>query len=95
MPKLLIKQNPIKLNHSPTLNTVIMVEETLKKMDESAISIAGLKRILPKQINHNTLMVILEYLETSNKIAVGLKGMTWIHNTSPILRKAIRNGLEL
>lgn len=81
--------------HWPTLNTVIMVEETLKNMNESIISIAELKRKLPRQVNHNTLMLILNYLEKSNKIAVTLKGITWIHNTNPNLRKAIAEGLEL
>jgi len=84
-----------KLEHSPTLNTVLMVEETLKNMDESVITIAKLKKILPKQVNHNTLKIILLYLEYSNKIAVTLKGITWIHNTNPQLRKAISKGLEL
>ena len=51
--------------HWPTLNTVIMVEKTLKKINESVISIAELKRKLPKQVNHNTLMIILRYLIVS------------------------------
>ena len=84
-----------KLEHSPTLNTVLMVEETLKNMNESVITIAKLKKILPKQVNHNTLKIILLYLEYSNKIAVTLKGITWIHNINPQLRKAISEGLEL
>jgi len=81
--------------HSPTLNTVLMVELTIKSADESVLTIAELKRRLPKQVNHSTLMLILEYLEDSNKIAVSLKGITWIHNTNPSLQKAIRGGLEL
>jgi len=81
--------------HWPTLNTVIMVEDTLKKMNESVISIAGLKRILPRKVNHNTLMVILEYLDKSNKIAVSLKGITWIENNNPNLKKAIMQGMEI
>ena len=84
-----------KLEHSPTLNTVLMVEDTLKNMNESVITIAKLKKILPKQVNHNTLKIILLYLEYSNKIAVTLKGITWIHNTNLRLRKAISEGLEL
>ena len=52
-----------KLEHAPTLNTVFMVEDTLKNIDESAVTIAELKRKLPRQVNHNTLKVILEYLE--------------------------------
>ena len=84
-----------KLEHSPTLNTVLMVEDTLKNMEGSIITIAELKRKLPKQVNHNTLKLILEYLEKSSKIAVTLKGITWIHNTNQNLREAIRKGLEL
>ena len=84
-----------KFEHFPTLNTVLMVEETLKNMDESVVTIAQLKKMLPKQVNHNTLKVILTYLEYSNKIVVTLNGITWIHNTNPNLRKAISEGLEL
>ena len=84
-----------KLEHSPTLNTVLMVERTLENMDESVVTIAKLKKILPKQVNHNTLMIILNYLEKSNKIVVTLKGITWIHNTNQKLRRAISAGLEL
>ncbi len=84
-----------KLVHSPTLNTVLMVEDTLKSMEGSIVTVAELKRRLPKQVNHNTLRAILEYLEKSNKIAVTLRGITWIHNTNPNLRKAIATGLEL
>ena len=84
-----------KLEHSPTLNTVLMVENTLKNSDESILKISDIKKILPKQVNHNILKIILEYLEESNKIAVSMKGITWIHNTNPNLRKAISRGLEL
>ena len=84
-----------RFEHSPTLNTVIMVEEVLKTMDESAITIAELKRRLAKQINHNMLKIVLEYLEESNKIAVTLKGITWIHNTNKNLKKAIAQGLQI
>ena len=84
-----------RLEHAPTLNTVIMVENTLKNMNESIITIEELKRKLPKQVNHNTLKLILEYLEESNKIAVSIKGITWIHNTNSNLRKAISQGMKI
>lgn len=70
-----IHEEPV---HWPTLNTVIMVENTLKKMEGSVITIAELKRKLPRQVNHNTLILILEYLERSNKIFVSIRGITWI-----------------
>lgn len=78
--------------HWPTLNTVMMVEETIKKMNESVVSVAELKRKLPRQVNHITLMVILEYLEKSNKIAATLRGITWIDNNNSNLKKAILQG---
>ncbi len=84
-----------KATHWPTLNTVIMVEETLKKMEGSVMSVAEIKRKLPRQVNHATLMLVLKYLEESNKIYVSLKGVTWIHNPSLKLRKAIANGFEI
>jgi hypothetical protein len=89
-----VKKNQKQI-HWPTLNTVMMVENTLKKMNESVISIAELKRNLPKQVNHITLMTILEYLEKSNKIAVTLRGITWIENNNSNLKKMIASGMEL
>ena len=81
--------------HWPTLNTVMMVEDTLKNMNESIISVAELKRILPRQVNHITLMVILEYLERSGKILTGLKGVTWVYTESNKLRELIKKGTEI
>ena len=81
--------------HSPTLNTVIMVEEVIRNMDESVITVAELKRRLPRKVNHNKLKIILRYLEESNKILFTTDGITWIFNPNPNLRKAISMGLEL
>ena len=84
-----------EFKHAPNLNTVIMVEHVLKEMDESVITVADLKRKLPRQVNHNMLKVILEYLEMSNKILVTMRGITWIHNPNLNLKRAITEGLEL
>ena len=84
-----------KTKPSPTLNTILMVEDTIKNSPNSVITIAELKRALPKQVNHNTLMTILAYLEKSNKIAVGLRGITWIKNDNKNLRNVAIHGLEL
>lgn len=83
------------LEHSPTLNTVIMVEDTLKTMDDSLITVADLKRILPRKVNHNMLKVILRYLEESNKIVFTVDGITWTFNPDPGLKRAIGKGLEI
>ena len=64
-------------------------------MEESVITVAELKRKLPRQVNHNTLKTILEYLEISNKILVTMRGITWIHNSNSNLKKFISEGIEL
>jgi exosome complex RNA-binding protein Rrp4 len=84
-----------KSRPSPTLNTILMVEDALKNGLDSVVTITELKKMLPRQVNHNTLMVILNYLEQGNKIVVGLKGITWIHSRNKNLKKAVVQGLKL
>ena len=48
-----------KAKPSPTLNTILMVEDTIKNYPNSVVTVAELKRALPKQVNHNTLMTFL------------------------------------
>ena len=88
------KETKKKIEHSPTLKTIKMVEDTLKNMDESRIKISELKKILPKKVNHNTLKQVIDYLEESNKIVTSHKGVTYIVNNSPKLKKAIENGMS-
>ena len=78
-----------KSEHSPTLNTIMMVEAVLKSAD-SVLTIAEIKKRLPRQVNHTVLKTILEYLEQSNKIAVSLKGITWAYNPDPRMKEALR-----
>jgi DNA-binding TFAR19-related protein (PDSD5 family) len=66
-----------KALHSPTLETVQMVETTLKEAKE-VLSIAEIKRRLPRKVNHNTLKVILSYLQQSGKIEFTLQGAVWV-----------------
>lgn len=87
--------NSDRVKPSPTLNTIIMVEDAIQNSPDSVITVAELKKALPRQVNHNTLMTILEYLEKSNKIVVGLRGITWIHNTNQNLRNVAIYGREL
>ena len=79
--------------HYPNLRTVLIVEKVIQESD-TVVSKAELKRRLPTQIMHQTLNLILEYLENSGKIMIGSKGITWINNPSPklkaLLKKAVR-----
>ena len=52
------------LGHSPTLGTVLMVEETLKNADK-LLTVAELKRKLPRTVIHQTLLMVLDYVQRS------------------------------
>lgn len=80
------------LKNAPTLNTILMVEDTLNNMEDSVTTLANLKKILPKKINHNTLKEVISYLYKSNKILFCPEGILWIYNDNPNLRKAIKEG---
>ena len=80
--------------HSPTLNTVLMVEDTLKKIGE-LVTLAELKRRLPKQVMHQTLVQILDYLQLSGKIIIGMKGILWIFTERKELNDLIIRGTEV
>lgn len=80
--------------HSPTLGTVIMVENTLKNSGQ-LISVAELKRKLPKKVMHKTLLIILDYLQLSGKIIIGTKGILWVFTERKELNDLIKRGTEL
>ena len=82
------------LMHSPRLSTVLMVEELLKNAGEP-ISLAELKRQLPKKIMHSTLLTILDYLQLSGKIVIGTKGILWIFTERKELDELIKRGIEV
>ena len=84
----------LEVIHYPNLKTVLMVEDVLKKANK-LMTREDLKDKLPTKIMHQTLNVILKYLEDSGKILDGRKGILWIYNPSPKLDKAIKEGVEL
>ena len=87
-------ENDTEVLHYPNLKTILVVEETLKNA-EKAINREELKRRLPMQIMHQTLNIILGYLEGKGLIIDGHKGILWTHNDSPKLLEAIRRGTEI
>ena len=82
------------ISHSPNLNTVLMVEEILKEANE-IITVAELKRRLPKKVMHQTLIQILDYLQLSGKIIMGTKGILWIFTERKEIEELIKKGTEL
>ena len=80
--------------HYPNLKTMLMVEKVLKGA-ETILTREEIKERLPTQIMHQTLNVILEYMEQRGLILDGHKGVLWTHNDNPKLRDAISRGTEI
>ena len=79
----------------PNLSTIMMVEDYLKEHSDIPVSMPELKRKLPKQIMHQTLKVILEYLWNGGKIIYGPKGIQWIYTEPAHLKKMMEDTLEV
>jgi hypothetical protein len=84
-----IHLNVTRIIHSPTLSTVLMVEDTLRKQG-NPISIESLKRALPKKVMDQSLRIILAYLENKGSILIGPKGISWIANDNPKFLRMIK-----
>ncbi|MBU3923374.1 MAG: hypothetical protein KJ592_00490, partial [Nanoarchaeota archaeon] len=80
--------------HYPNLKTVLAVEKVLMGA-EVAISREEIKRRLSMKIMHQTLNLILKYLEERGMILDGRKGVLWIWNDSPKMRAVINSGVEV
>ncbi len=68
-----------------------MVEDTIRKVKQ-VLSIAELKRRLPRKVNHNTLKVILAYLQKSGKIEFTPDGVVWIFMPKEDITALLSNG---
>jgi len=78
MPRSQLTQTAVaRLAYNPTLETVQMVEDTIRNAKE-VIKIAELKRRLPRKVNHNALKIILAYLQKSGKIEFTPDGVVWV-----------------
>ena len=59
---------------SPTLDTVMMIEKTIKKYS-AEFNRTELWKKLPKKVMWQTYLVILDYLQGINKIAIADNGI--------------------
>jgi len=84
-----------KILRYPNLNTVLMVESFLKDHQDVPMKLTEIKNKLPKQIMHQTLKIILEYLWKSGKILYGPKGIQWIYSEPSHLKKMMVDTLEV
>ena len=82
---------PETLIHSPTLDSILMVEKTAKKYS----GIYGKYQLwqkLPKKMMYQTFQTILDYLRESNKILIENDKIIWIWDPEGV-RKLIEKGL--
>lgn len=78
--------------HSPTLESVIMVEKIIQKHSQEYGKYQLWKR-LPKKMMYQTFQTILDYLEGSGKIIIDKEGIViWTYNPERI-KKLIKKGL--
>ncbi len=78
---------------SPTLDTVMMVEKTIDDTS-GEYNRTDLWKNLPRKVMWQTFLVILEYLENINKIAIDKEGkIAYIWN--PTLTKRLRARKEI
>ena len=84
-----MKQNIL---HSPTLESVIMVERTIQKYSQECGKYQ-LWNKLPRKMMYQTFLVILDYLEQSGKIMIDRDGcIMWTYDpegTKKLLEKKL------
>jgi len=81
-----------KTIHSPTLESVQMVERTIQKYSQECGKYQLWKK-LPKKMMYQTFQTILEYLEESGKIIIDKDNcIIWTFNPERI-RRIIRENL--
>ena len=83
-----------KILHYPNLKNILIVEEILKQ-EKNPVSREDIKRLMMKKIMHQTLNLILTYLEESGKIVDNEKGVKWIFRTDDNLKKIIEKDHKL
>ena len=80
---------------SPTLHTVIMIEKTIEKFS-GEYNRTELWKILPKKVMWQTYIVVLDYLQSVNKIALDKEGkIAYIWSPEVAKRFAKRKRIEL
>ncbi len=81
-----------KVIHLPRLDTVLMVEDTIKRLDYYPTK-NQLWRALPKAVMWQTFNVIIDYLLESNKVLIDRNQIVWIAADNPKLKKLFDNAV--
>ena len=81
--------------HSPTLESVLMVEKAAKKYSQECGKYQLWKK-LPKKMMYQTFLTILDYLQESNKLFIDKDGIViWTHNPEAFKKMRRENVRDL
>ena len=80
--------------HEPRLDTVLMVERAIKE-SETYPSKRLLWKSLPRKMQYQTFLRIIDYLESSNKILFHGRSIVWVFPDNPKLKKLIEESVRL
>lgn len=84
----------LKNAHSPTLDTVIMVEETIKKL--GACTITQLYKALPRTVIYPTLKLIISYFYAKGFVMSDKEGkIVWVYNPEIMKKYKARQDLKV
>ena len=67
-------ENTNLITRSPTLQTVLMVEKTIEEFS-GELNRTDLWKKLPRKVMWQTYLIILDYLQSINKIAISKEGV--------------------
>ena len=82
----MFQQKPI---HYPNLKTVLMVESFLQEQ-RKPVSRNAILNNLPKKTMRQTLNIVLEYLELSNKVYISDQGVEWVFDEGAKLKTLLK-----
>jgi len=89
-----IDMKSIKNAHSPTLDTVLMVEETMKEL--GACTITELYKKLPRTVVYPTLKLIISYFYAKGFIMSDKEGkIVWVYNPALVKKYSARPDLRM
>ncbi|MGA3405992.1 MAG: hypothetical protein ABSD49_09710 [Candidatus Bathyarchaeia archaeon] len=83
-----------KSGHEPNLSTIVMVEKAIRK-SKTYPTKKALWQSLPRQVQYQTFMRIIDYLLASNKIILNDHEIVWVFPDNPTLKKALTNSTRV
>ena len=84
------EKNPFA--RSPTLDTVIMIEKVIEE-HSGEMGRTQIWKNLPKKVMWQTYLVVLDYLETNNKIVIDKDGAVVLIWNPALIRRLEKEGL--